>query len=414
MRTQSICFAMISLAALTSALAQPGVWNEVGDAPEGVLNDEWQVTVGNGTLTEIRGSLDRAAGDHVDTYSFIIDEPMTFYASTADHLGGSLPNDPMEKLINTRMSLWSASTLAEITAEIVLGNDDDAFPGAPGVPPGGLASTISNPASFALLTTGTANTMIELQQGLYLLSITTFDNDPEDAMGNDLVAYNPGDLTALYGPNSMAGPFDHWENASSSDFGSYVIALQGAAFAAADVLGDFNGDGLWNCLDVDALVAEVASGTNNPSFDLNGDSLVDSSDVAEWLVVGGAHNAGVTGGNPFLPGDANLNGFVDGADFGIWNAAKFTAQAAWCGGDFTVDGTIDGADFGVWNVHKFTSSNRLGDRAGTDLPRTVLPNGRGAATCAAYEAQGAMMGSAWACPSDIRKIRWHKAAVGLG
>lgn len=55
---------------------------------------------------------------------------------------------------------------------------------------------------------------------------------------------------------------------------------------------------------------------------------------------------------------ANLDGVVDGLDFGVWNAHKFTNQAAWCQGDFNADGAIDGSDFGVWNAHKFRSANQ--------------------------------------------------------
>jgi hypothetical protein len=51
-----------------------------------------------------------------------------------------------------------------------------------------------------------------------------------------------------------------------------------------------------------------------------------------------------------------LNGDVDGSDFGIWNAHKFTSVAAWCSGDFSANGVIDGSDLGIWNAHKFTSA----------------------------------------------------------
>ena len=56
-----------------------------------------------------------------------------------------------------------------------------------------------------------------------------------------------------------------------------------------------------------------------------------------------------------LPGDANLDGVVDGSDFGIWNANKFTSGRGWLTGDFNGDGITDGSDFGIWNAHKFTS-----------------------------------------------------------
>ncbi|MEM7316895.1 MAG: hypothetical protein AAF497_27505, partial [Planctomycetota bacterium] len=62
-------------------------------------------------------------------------------------------------------------------------------------------------------------------------------------------------------------------------------------------------------------------------------------------------------GRRFLPGDANLDGFVDVTDFNQWNANKFTSLPSWCGGDFSADGVIDVSDFNIWNVNKFTSSD---------------------------------------------------------
>jgi hypothetical protein len=40
-----------------------------------------------------------------------------------------------------------------------------------------------------------------------------------------------------------------------------------------------------------------------------------------WLSLAGAAN--LPSGNAYLPGDATLDGFVDGSDFGIWNANQF-------------------------------------------------------------------------------------------
>ena len=117
----------------------------------------------------------------------------------------------------------------------------------------------------------------------------------------------------------------------------------------------FSGDGIYDCLDVDALVAEIAAGTNDAGFDLTGEGTVDSSDLTAWLAEAGAVNN--ANGNPFIPGDANLDGSVDASDFNVWNANRFTSTAAWCSGDFTADGAIDGSDFNVWNSNKFTSSD---------------------------------------------------------
>ncbi len=149
------------------------------------------------------------------------------------------------------------------------------------------------------------------------------------------------------------------------EFGDMVDSMQIADIqffgqATAAVTGDFNNDGSWDCADIDALVAEVVSGNNTASFDMNGDGVVNVADVTDptlgWLTVGGANNVADTDGNPFRIGDANLDGSVDVSDFNIWNGQKFTATAAWCAGDFTIDGSVDVSDFNAWNGNKFTMS----------------------------------------------------------
>ena len=60
-------------------------------------------------------------------------------------------------------------------------------------------------------------------------------------------------------------------------------------------------------------------------------------------------------GRVALPGDANLDGVVDGSDFVAWNLFKFQAGTDWATGDFNFDGTTDGSDFVIWNMFKFQS-----------------------------------------------------------
>ena len=122
-----------------------------------------------------------------------------------------------------------------------------------------------------------------------------------------------------------------------------------------EVSGDFNGDGNFDCADVDSLVVEIVAGTNAAAFDLTNDGLVNQADLTEWLAVAGAAN--LPSGNPYLSGDANLDGSVDAEDFIEWNTNKFTAVAAWCSGDFNADGVVDAADFIEWNANKFTSAD---------------------------------------------------------
>jgi hypothetical protein len=70
-----------------------------------------------------------------------------------------------------------------------------------------------------------------------------------------------------------------------------------------------------------------------------------------------------------LAADANLDGVVDGLDFIVWNATKFTSVAAWCSGDFNANGVVDGLDFVLWNDNKFTSSDGV---SAVPEPSTVV------------------------------------------
>ena len=83
-----------------------------------------------------------------------------------------------------------------------------------------------------------------------------------------------------------------------------------------------------------------------------GDGSVDQADLDAWLAEAGANE--LASGNPYIAGDANLDGFVDASDFNIWNGNKFT-EGDWTNGDFNHDGFVDVGDFNVWNSNKFTN-----------------------------------------------------------
>ena len=136
--------------------------------------------------------------------------------------------------------------------------------------------------------------------------------------------------------------------------GAMLNAGEWAYLLPAGASGDFNGDGSLNLADIDALVLEVAAMGGDLSFDLTGDGVIDNEDVTEWLSVAGAAN--LPSGNPYLLGDANLDGLVDVSDFNLWNANRFSSGEAWSGADFNADGNTDVSDFNLWNVSKFTAS----------------------------------------------------------
>ena len=78
--------------------------------------------------------------------------------------------------------------------------------------------------------------------------------------------------------------------------------------------------------------------------------------VALWLELAAQANGLAA---PYLLGDANLDGAVDGQDFISWNSHKFTSSLSWDDGDFNGDGFVDGQDFVSWNLNKFSSANMI-------------------------------------------------------
>lgn len=145
--------------------------------------------------------------------------------------------------------------------------------------------------------------------------------------------------------------FDPGNAASVADGTLIMVAT------VAESSGDFDGNGLYECTDIDLLIEQIIAGSNDPTFDLTGDNLVDVTDRDAWLSEAGA--AQLSSGNSYLLGDANLDGTVDGQDFISWNSNKFTAMPSWCAGDFSANGIVDGQDFILWNGNKFTSAGAV-------------------------------------------------------
>lgn len=153
-------------------------------------------------------------------------------------------------------------------------------------------------------------------------------------------------------------------NNSLSDLISVVV------YAA----GDFDRNGALDVNDIDALVQTIASGTNTRRFDLNDDFLVNHSDLNEWLVLGGAANPSVTGGNPFLRGDANLDGQVDSTDLGLLLNSFGANEQRWSNGNFNSDQVVDSTDLGLllnnFGQTSFPVAARLQVRVNESVLRT--------------------------------------------
>lgn len=120
-------------------------------------------------------------------------------------------------------------------------------------------------------------------------------------------------------------------------------------------------DDLVNAADIDALLGAVNSGTTDLLFDLNNDTLVDSSDTETLFDLLGTQY-----------GDANLDGLVNGDDLHIWQT-NYGNAGGWSEGNFNGDGMVNGRDFLIWQRHfGFGMDSVIGIRAIPEPTSTTI------------------------------------------
>ena len=104
---------------------------------------------------------------------------------------------------------------------------------------------------------------------------------------------------------------------------------------------DLDGNGTCGLADVDALTSAIIRGSMESRFDLNADSLVSVGDLHEWLSMAATENGF---SEPYLPGDADLDGTVGAADLNQVALNWRSAVDRWNEGDFNADGMVDAGD----------------------------------------------------------------------
>ena len=128
----------------------------------------------------------------------------------------------------------------------------------------------------------------------------------------------------------------------------------------APLVGDFNLNGVLDVADLDALSANVRSGTNNLTFDLDANGIVDHADRTFWV-----HDLK----NVYF-GDSDLSGEFDSSDFVLMFRSNeyeddLVGNSTWATGDFNGDTEFDTADF----VFAFRDNGyEKGPRAGVAVP----------------------------------------------
>ncbi len=107
----------------------------------------------------------------------------------------------------------------------------------------------------------------------------------------------------------------------SKQAGSWGDMIGGEPTVAS---GDFDDNGVINVVDADALVGVITAMTNDPAFDLTLDGAVDQADLSQWLADAATANGFA---EPYLAGDANLDGNVNAADLNSLGVNWQTATA---------------------------------------------------------------------------------------
>ena len=119
-----------------------------------------------------------------------------------------------------------------------------------------------------------------------------------------------------------------------------LVIFSSATFAQN---GDFNGDSLYDCHDIELLQGAFDSG--DMQFDLTEDAMVDDRDLDVWL-----QSTSAILGYEVLFNDVDLDGDVDRRDFNTMASNHFVRIGAdvqvsgWCRGEFGGDGIVDSID----------------------------------------------------------------------
>ena len=266
-------------------------WTEAGDA--GDLPAFAQQPGGAGALDSISGTIDSNAD--ADMYRICLTGGGTFSATT---VGGTAPE------LDTQLFLFNAAGAG------VFANDDD--------PVSGPQSTL--PAGHALSPAAA---------GVYYLAVSTFNDDPLDAGGNDI--FVSGGFTAVVGPVD-GDPVQGWNDLGGQS-GDYTIALTGAVPCPADALcasdaplppgtifGTPGNDVLTGTPGDDVIVALAgndnvkALGGNDVIVGGPGNDLLDGGDGND-VICGGAGNDTLVGGagDDTLFGENGYDNLLGGA-----------------------------------------------------------------------------------------------------
>ncbi len=144
------------------------------------------------------------------------------------------------------------------------------------------------------------------------------------------VRFGSGQAPGQWSYNGLMDDIAVWDEALSEE--DIVKLFEGTLLGGGPMAapGDFDKDGDLDVDDVDALSREIAAGTNNATFDVTDDAVVNGDDLKTW----------VKQLRKTWIGDSDLNGVFNTGDLiRVFQAGKFemATEASWGQGDWTAD-----------------------------------------------------------------------------
>ncbi len=180
-----------------------------------------------------------------------------------------------------------------------------------------------------------------IRTGAELTSLTSVLDAQIVAAGYDQPVHaDPAVLGTVQGTfRSVTGPALPAGLSWALDYTTTEVKLR-VAGTPVGLKGDFNNNQVLDAGDINLLSAEVRTGSNPASYDLNGDKLVNGSDRDVW----------VNDLKKTYYGDADLNGSFDSTDFvAVFQAGQYEASpggnSVWETGDWNGDTKFDSSDF---------------------------------------------------------------------
>lgn len=166
------------------------------------------------------------------------------------------------------------------------------------------------------------------------------ESSPFYAVSSESGAYSlpiseEGETTIVFAGNGIA-PYEAVVQFTNSENKKVDYILTDSKPLA----GDFNLNGVLDVRDLDELSVTVRGGTNDPTFDLDANGIVDQADRSVWV-----HDLK----NVYF-GDSDLSGEFDSSDFVLMFRSNeyeddLVGNSTWATGDFNGDAEFDTADF---------------------------------------------------------------------